>query len=161
SARTSMAGAAAAPVNFTALPTRFRTTCSSCVRIPHTVTGSPRVTAMPRSRMASANSSRVASRTWDSGTARGLLLVEEVQRRAHPEPLELRRGVRVLERERLRRAVAVLHQARDGFARREAGQAHQADPVVLADPVVVRRVLEREGQQALLLQIRLVDARER
>ena len=43
---------------------------------------------------------------------------------------------------------------------REVGEAEHADAVVLADLVVGGRVGERQRQQALLLQVRLVDAGE-
>src|SRR5262249_32463024 len=87
-------------------------------------------------------------------------LVEEVQRRPALEPLDLRRAVRVVQRERLRRAVRMAHDARDRLAGSEIREPRQADAVVLADLVVVRGVGERERQQALLLQVALVDARE-
>ena len=45
-------------------------------------------------------------------------------------------------------------------ARREVGKADQADPVVLADALVVGRIAEGQREQALLLQVRLVDPRE-
>src|SRR5262245_14985468 len=54
----------------------------------------------------------------------------------------------------------MLHDALDRLARCHVAQADETDPVVLADLVVVRWVLEREGQEALLLQIRLVDPRK-
>src|SRR5207245_158556 len=58
------------------------------------------------------------------------------------------------------RPAGVLDQALDGLPGRHAGQTEEAHPVVFADAIVVGRVLERQGQQSLLLQVRLVDPRE-
>ena len=58
------------------------------------------------------------------------------------------------------RAVRVRDAALDRLAGRQLREADEADAIVLADLVVVGRVAERQRQQALLLQVGLVDARE-
>src|SRR5437870_2422062 len=57
-------------------------------------------------------------------------------------------------------ALGVLDQALARLARRHVAQPEQADPVVLAKPIVVGRALERQRQEALLLQVGLVDPGE-
>ena len=59
------------------------------------------------------------------------------------------------------RAVGLGDAAPHRLVGRQVGQAEHRDAVVLADLVVGGRVGERERQQALLLEVRLVDAGER
>src|SRR5215831_19114381 len=89
-----------------------------------------------------------------------LSLVKEIEGGAALEPLDLGCAVGVPERQRVRRAVGVPDDARDGLAGREILETGEAQTVVLADLVVVRRVGERERQQPLLLEVTLVDSRE-
>ena len=86
--------------------------------------------------------------------------MEQVQRRALLEPLELRWPVGVMQTQRLCSAIRVLDDALDGLARSQVLQSDEADAVVLTDAVVVRQVTERERQQPLLLQVAFVDAGE-
>ncbi len=57
-------------------------------------------------------------------------------------------------------AVGVVDPTGDGQVRRQVGQAEDADPVVGLDLVVGRGVGEPEGEEALLLQVRLGDPGE-
>src|SRR5262245_46288136 len=103
---------------------------------------------------------RNSTHALTAGADRASGSVEQIQRRPLLEPLDLRRAVRVVQRERLRGAVGMPHDARDGLAGRQVLEAGQADAVVLTDLVVVRGVAEGERQQPLLLQVAFVDARE-
>lgn len=60
----------------------------------------------------------------------------------------------------LRGAVGVVDGALDGLVGGEVCQVCEADAVVLLDEVVVGGVPEREGKEALLLEVGLVDAGE-
>ena len=62
--------------------------------------------------------------------------------------------------QRLGRPVCVSDKALHGFAGCHRREPTKADAVFLADAVVVCRVLERQCQQSLLLQVRLMDARK-
>jgi predicted aminopeptidase len=87
-------------------------------------------------------------------------LLEEVERRSCLEPLDLLRGERVPQADAVRPAVRMME---DGFhlaPRRQLAKSQEADPVVPPHLVVVGGVREGEGQQPLLLQVRLVDPRE-
>lgn len=84
---------------------------------------------------------------------------EQVQGRSRTEPFQLRRAERVREPQRLGCTIRVSDTARHRFARFYLLQPNEAEAVLLADAVVVSRVLEGQRQQALLLQIRLMDAR--
>ena len=66
----------------------------------------------------------------------------------------------MVELERLGRAVGVLDPALHRLAGAHGGEADEAQPIVLADAVVVRGILEGQGHEPLLLEIRLVDPRE-
>ena len=55
----------------------------------------------------------------------------------------------------------MVHHDLDRAAGREVGEADDVDGVVGLDPLVVVGVGERQGEHALLLQVRLVDAGER
>src|SRR5262245_53818322 len=85
--------------------------------------------------------SRLTCRLYPSGRGRPcpLLLVamEQIERRSPTEPFELRRAERVIELQRLGRAVGVADPALHGLARGHRLQADEADPVVLADAIVV------------------------
>ena len=84
--------------------------------------------------------------------------MKQIQRRALAEPLELRPAERVIEAQRLGDAVRVFHTALHGLAGRHVRQPDEADAIVLAYAVVVRGILERQCQQALLLEVGLVNA---
>ena len=86
------------------------------------------------------------------------LLVEQVQRRTQLEPRYLRLPVGVVKHQGFGVAVAVLDAAFHGLARGQVVQAHQADAVILLNPVVIGGIREGEGQQTLLLEVALVDA---
>ena len=64
-------------------------------------------------------------------------------------------------RELLLRAIRMLQHERQVLARRERLEANDIDLVVRPHLVVVRGVHERQREHALLLEIRLVDTRER
>src|SRR5262249_52755234 len=64
------------------------------------------------------------------------------------------------ERDLLARPVGVEEGALHRPARRELREAEQAQPIAGADPLVVGRITEAEREDALLLQVRFVDARE-
>ena len=66
----------------------------------------------------------------------------------------------MVELEHLACPVCVLDPALDGFTRRHPCQPDEAEPVVRADAVVVRGILECQRQQPLLFQIGLVNARK-
>src|ERR687888_1756957 len=87
----------------------------------------------------------------------GCRSMEQVQGRAALEPFELGGAIGVVQRQRLRRAIGVLHDARDGFPWGQLSESDQADAVVLPEVVVVRRIGERERQQALFLEVALMD----
>src|SRR5688572_20835029 len=84
----------------------------------------------------------------------------DVERGAAAEPVQLAGGKRVVQPQGFARPVGVTDAALDGLAGGQARQADQAQAVVLADPVVVGRILERQREQPLLLEVRLVDAGE-
>ena len=65
------------------------------------------------------------------------------------------------ERDLLRRAVLMVEAQRQVLARRDALEAEDVDLVARPHLLVVRGVDERQREHALLLQVRLVDARER
>src|SRR5215472_4872792 len=87
-------------------------------------------------------------------------VVKEVQRRALAKPLQLRGTEGVVEPQRLVRSVCMLDPAVDRFAGRQCGQPDEAHPVIRADTVVIRRVLECERQESLLFEIGFVYARK-
>ena len=64
------------------------------------------------------------------------------------------------EGERLGSAVGVPNDASHRTAGRQIGHTDEADAVVLANVLVVIRILECQRQQPLFFQIRLVNARE-
>ena len=84
--------------------------------------------------------------------------MERVQGRAGAEPGELGGCVGVAQPDLLGAAVGVADQAGDMLAGGEPGQVQQAQPVVGGQPLVVGRIIEGERQQALLLEVALVDA---
>src|SRR5262249_5272755 len=86
--------------------------------------------------------------------------MEQVQGRPRPEPFELGGPERMLERERFEGSVGVPHATLHGLAWGQIRQPYEADAIVFTDAVIVRRVLKRQGQESLLLEIRLVDAGE-
>lgn len=88
-------------------------------------------------------------------------VTHEVERRARLEPLNLALVERVRERDLLLGPVRVLEHERQVLAGRERLEAEDVDLVVRARLVVVRGVDEREREHALLLEVRLVDTRER
>ena len=88
------------------------------------------------------------------------LLVEQVQRRSQPEPLDLGGAQGVVQTQRFGGPVGVVDGTGHGLAGRQFSQPGQADAVVLTNLVVVSGVAERQCQQALFLQIRFVDASE-
>ena len=69
--------------------------------------------------------------------------MEEVQRRPALEPLDLRFAIGVIQPKCLRGAIGVAHDALDRLPRRQIVESDEADAVVLADAIVVRRVAER------------------
>src|SRR5260370_26930480 len=87
-------------------------------------------------------------------------LSERVQGGARLEPADLLvgHGVEALDRDRLASRLVDHHLHR--LARGQPGQPFDADPVRLLEQVVVRRLGERERQDPLLLEVRLVDAGE-
>ena len=86
--------------------------------------------------------------------------MKQVQGGALPEPFQLGLAVGVVQQQGFAAAVAVLHPALDRLAGGEVLQADEADAVVLPDAVVVIRVGEGQGQQALLFEVAFVDAGE-
>ena len=58
------------------------------------------------------------------------------------------------------RPIRVLHDTCHGLAGRQVCEADQIEAIVLADAVVIGRILEGQGQESLFLEIRLVDARK-
>src|SRR6185437_15104267 len=83
-----------------------------------------------------------------------------VKRGACPKPPELPLIVRVLQLQDLLGAVRVYQAASYRLAGRQLPQSEQAQPIVRPDPLVVVRVGEGQGEQALLLEVRLVNAGE-
>src|SRR5262249_39488493 len=94
-------------------------------------------------------------------SAGGLAGADDVQCRTGPEPLDLLGAERVGAPEVDGGAVGLADLAPHGRFGRQVRQAEHADAVVLADLVVGGRVSECEGQDALLLEVGLVDAGER
>ena len=54
----------------------------------------------------------------------------------------------------------MLDKALNRFTRRHPSQTRKADAVILKEAVIVFRMLKCQCQQALFLQVRLVNARE-
>src|SRR6266498_2636962 len=88
------------------------------------------------------------------------LVMEQVQCRATLEPFDLGCAIGVIQQQPLRGAIRVLHDARDGFPWGQVSESDEADAVVLPDVVVVHRITECKRQQALFLQVALMDARK-
>lgn len=84
----------------------------------------------------------------------------EVKSRASLEPFNLALVEGVRELDLLFRSVAVLDTKRQVLAGRKRLKTKDIHTVVGADLLVVLRVRERQREHALLLQVRLVDARE-
>src|SRR5688572_1630705 len=80
-----------------------------------------------------------------------------VERRAGPEPRDLLAGHAVPELQLLGTSVGLLDPDRHRLAGLEPGEADDRDPVTLLEPLVVRRGLERQRQDPLLLEVRLGD----
>ena len=76
------------------------------------------------------------------------------------EPLDLLLAHRVLELDLFLATLRVVDDRLHRLAGRQVLQARHADRVALQDPIVVVGVGECQRQQALLLQVRLVDAGE-
>src|SRR5438105_3222185 len=87
-------------------------------------------------------------------------LFDGVERRTGLEPSELLLGETVARPNRLRGPAGPRDDDRDGCPRRQAPEAGDAHPVGLAEAVVVGGIRKRQRQDPLLLQVRLVDARE-
>src|SRR6516165_8635816 len=87
-------------------------------------------------------------------------VVEQVQRRALAEPLQLGGAESMVKAQRLARSVRVSDTAFDGLAWCYTGQSEEAQPIVGTDAVVIRWVLEGQRQQALLFQIGFVYPRK-
>src|SRR5215470_16755034 len=87
-------------------------------------------------------------------------LRERVQRRSGAEPADVLLGQAVASLDRNGPAVRLVDPDLDGPLRRQGPEAHHAHAVRLLEQVVVLGVLERQGQDPLLLQVGLVDARE-
>src|SRR5438309_3402428 len=83
-----------------------------------------------------------------------------VQRRPGLEPRDVLPGEAVERLDGLRPSVWLLDRHAHGLPRLERREARDAHAVQRLEAVVVARVLEREGQGALLLEVRLVDAGE-
>src|SRR5437762_4255533 len=94
--------------------------------------------------------------------ARHLLPVPlgRVQRRPGLEPRDVLPGEAVERLDGLRPSVGLLDRHAHGLPRLERREAADAHTVLRLETLVVARVLEREGQDALLLEVRLVDAGE-
>src|SRR5262249_31972258 len=101
-------------------------------------------------------------RTPDRAAVRGgaTSLRERVQGRPGAEPADVLVGQAVASLDRDRPAVRLVDTHLDGPAGREARESRDAHPIHLLEQVVVLGVRERQRQDPLLLQIRLVDARE-
>lgn len=84
----------------------------------------------------------------------------EVKSRASLEPFNLALVEGVRELDLLFRSVAVLNTKGQVLAGRKRLKTKNIHTVVRADLLVVVRVRERQCEHALLLQVRLVDARE-
>src|SRR5581483_10917037 len=93
-----------------------------------------------------------------SGLGQGLL--EVVERGTGLEPFELFLGEAVVEPDLILGAVRVPDDGRDRAARRQGREAGEAHPVLLPHLVVVRGIGEGQGQDALFLEVGLVDAGE-
>ena len=85
---------------------------------------------------------------------------QDVESRAGAEPLDLLFGHRVGRLDVVDGAVFVIDDHGDRLAGSQVGEADDVDRVAGADPVEIRRIGEREREDALLLEVRLVDARE-
>src|SRR5437764_1245906 len=94
--------------------------------------------------------------------ARHLLPVPlgRVQRRPGLEPRDVLPGEAVERLDGLRPSVGLLDRHAHGLPRLERREARDAHAILRLEAVVVARVLEREGQDALLLEVRLVNAGE-
>src|SRR5215470_8145237 len=87
-------------------------------------------------------------------------LRERVQRRSGAEPADVLLGQAVASLDGDRAAVRLVDPDLDGPLGREGLEAHHAHPVRLLEQVVVLRILECQGQEPLLFQVRFVNARE-
>src|SRR5439155_25466993 len=92
------------------------------------------------------------------GTARALR--GGVERRAGPEPRDLLVRHAVVRPDRLGGPVGLADDNGDRLPGRQAPESGDAHAVILPEPFVVARIAERQRQDALLLEVRLVDARE-
>src|SRR2546427_608271 len=88
------------------------------------------------------------------------LSVQRVQRRSGLEPADLLYRQAVIRLDRHRFAVGLMNGDAHRLARRQSLQPRHADPVGLLDLVVVLGIGEGQGQDALLLQIGLMNAGE-
>src|SRR5262245_35003349 len=88
------------------------------------------------------------------------VLFQRIQGGARPEPADLlvRHGVVRLDRDGL--VIRFVDHDVDGLSRRERGEPAHAHAVALVEEVVVGGPGEDQGQEALLLQVRLVNAGE-
>src|SRR5579863_5035440 len=92
---------------------------------------------------------------WSRGSVR-----DRIERGACPEPGKLPLAVGMLQLEDLLGAVRVYQAAFYRLAGRQLPQSEEAQPIVRADPVVVIRMGEGQGEKALLLEVRFVNAGE-
>src|SRR5712691_11113826 len=88
------------------------------------------------------------------------LSVKQIQCGALPKPLELRGAEGMREEERVGGAIGMRDAALHRLAGRQIRKPHEADAVVFAYPVIIGCITERQCQQSLLLEVRLVDAGE-
>src|SRR5262245_56172949 len=93
-------------------------------------------------------------------TAAPTSLRERVQRRSGAEPADVLLGQAVAGLDRHGSAIGLVDPGLDTPVRREGPEARHAHPVRLLEQIVVLGTLERQGQDPLLLQVRLVDPRE-
>src|SRR5262245_32221783 len=87
-------------------------------------------------------------------------LAQGIQGGARLEPPDLLVGERVLALDRHGLAVGLGDDDGDWLARRELGEPGHAQGIALLDEVVIRGLGEGQGQDALLLEVGLVDTRE-
>jgi hypothetical protein len=90
-----------------------------------------------------------------------MVVTDDVERATRLEPLDLPSAEGVHAPELELTASGLGDAAAHRSVRRQRPKVEHRDPIVLADGVVGRRIFEREGQQALLLQVRLVDTGSR
>src|ERR1700733_10709345 len=89
-----------------------------------------------------------------------LRTTNQVERSASAEPLQLSQGKGMRQRECLLGPIRMPDQTFHRLAWRQLCQPDQANPVIFPDPLVIGRILKRQSQQPLLLEVRFMNASE-